>query len=243
MLSVEDTTRRLEEAGLELVGKIVIDALLPSTYYVFINVELDAHGRQTPSTSKLKTIAEDFNSEETDLRFILMNRTKTNIEATINGALDRRFSTVVKNAFVADAETGITIWIEPRIPLSSHIESEIRSVVAEISSVLRIPSKEIYFTTTAHVPTPTACLGAIRIGAPINADTLRTQLINRGFQLPDGVWLMRMIDRLRKSGWILRLKGSDKYVLTIKGLRDLGSSKTSESPDVVRALALARRSE
>ena len=65
-------------------------------------------------------------------------------------------------------------------------------------------------------------------------------LAKKQFAVPNRVWLNHALDRLRKAGAVIRKKDG-KFILTLKGLSSLGTLKNRLSPDVVRALAIARK--
>ena len=83
-------------------------------------------------------------------------------------------------------------------------------------------------------------LNAIRLLAPVSVEDLSAALVNRRFSVPSRDWVSRMLDGLRKGGFVVR-RSDEKYVLTFQSLKALGSAKSRRSPDVRRFLDLARR--
>jgi hypothetical protein len=76
--------------------------------------------------------------------------------------------------------------------------------------------------------------------APVTPADLETGLTAAGHTVPSIEWLKRRLDRLTREKFILWQEG-DEFVLTEKGVSSLPRSLNRNSPDIQRALALARR--
>lgn len=210
-------------------------------YYVFVPVHRNKRGHQRPSKFKLNRISSNLNRVGIIIDFILVDGAENDVPATLKTALDYRFQSELSNLFVDSASKSIVIWIEPKRFLSPEKQDEIAEASSEILDAMGVAKYKIQFTTGANLATPTAVLTAIRHKSPVLKEAIIEHLKHRKLEVPNEEWMDRMLDRIRKSGRIVRLRSTGEFVLTLKGLTVLGSRKDRHSPDVVRALALARR--
>lgn len=235
-----DIVEKIKNQNIDIVGNLVKDVNESSTYYAFIQISRDKSCLQKPSNKKLNDISEYFQKEKIKLSFILVENDTDNIEASIKTSLFRFFPDLVRNVFIEPEKNGIIVWIEPKKTLESKQEKEINEKIDDLCKFLNITLTGLKFTSSENVPTPTACLSIIRRKAPINLEKLQEELLKERFFVPSKEWLSHLIDKLRKTQRLLRRKDG-AYVLTLTGLKALGSSKNRKSADIQRALDLARR--
>lgn len=232
---------------LENLGVIVEDGLVAdpddeTVFYAFVFISTNERGQQSPSKHQLSRASKALEAKGFYVNYILLEGDDEAVEASVKVALEKRFPEEINNVFVNDKRTGFEVWVEPRKQLDESRYSEIENVISELLDLMNISKSRIFFTSTATLPTPTACLTAIRLLAPATLDAIIGNLNKRGLSVPSEQWMKRMLDRLRRSGRITRLTNGT-YVLTLNSLAILGSGKGRHSPDVKRALELARRGD
>lgn len=226
--------------GIDLAGPIVKDDSDEMRSYAFIRATQDSAGKRIPSNFRLKQISDSLLEQNMHVSFIVTDNNIGSIEETIKSALMVSFPDLIRNAFISSPNRGALIWVEPKRFLSEADEAGIRKKCIDLLKVLGHSLDEVRFTSTENTPTRTVCLKCIRQNAPISKDKLAEALTNEGFHIPGGEWLPRMLDSLRKAGLVMRRKDGG-FVLTYIALLNLGTTKGSGSPDIERALDLARR--
>ena len=227
-------------SGISLVGDLVQDASEEKKFYVFVRVTRNKFGFQRPSNYKLRKLSENFEKRNLQVAFIISGNEGEDIQSSVKTTLFRFFPEIVRNAFVSLDHESATVWVEPKKVLTREEEEAIGSKTKEILQVLGIRLNAVMITSSENVPTRTACLSSTRVKSPLTQEELKTALIERNFHVPHKDWLSNMLDKLRKSGLILR-RENGQFMLTLSGLRALGSEKNRRSPDISRALDIARR--
>jgi len=240
MTSDEQVHKLLQSHGIDLVGSLVRDGSDSRRIYAFIRLKMDSDNKKEKTNYELTKIANSLINDGVHVSFIITDGEESDVEETIKSSLFRFFSDLVRNVFVSFSNKKASVWIEPKRLLSQEDEENMNEKCAELLHVLEVQLESVRFTSSENVPTRTACLKAIRLHAPIPKENLSKALTERGFHVPSDEWLSRMLDSLRKSGLVLRRKDGG-FVLTHSALINLGSAKNSRSPDISRALALARR--
>ncbi len=124
--------------------------------------------------------------------------------------------------------------------MSPQEKSQIHLAISEFSDLIGFKAVGVSFTDSENTPTPTAILKVLRINAPCSAEALRALLKEGGLTVPNVVWLNHALDRMRKAGLVVRSKNGDFFV-SLSGLSRLGTAKTRQSPDILRALDFAKR--
>lgn len=240
MSNENNISDELKASGISLVGDPVRDASEENKFYAFVKITRNKLGFQRPSNYKLRQLSENFEKRNLQVGFIVVEDEGGDVQASIKTTLFRFFPEIVRNAFVAFDHKSATVWVEPKKVLTREEEEAITSKTKELFQFLNLPLDAVRVTSSENVPTRTACLNSIRLNSPLTQEELKMALIKRGFHIPNEVWLSNMLDKLRKAGLILR-RENGQFVLTLSGLRALGSAKNRRSPDVSRALEIARR--
>lgn len=240
MSDIETIKVVLNGHDIGLLAEPLQDPEVPSTYILHLEIARNESGHQRPSKRLLSEISELLTRKGILVKFILSEQGDLEVTATVKTVLDRRYSNFVRNVFVNLSADQKIVWIEPKQQIDPDTEGGIKKVVLDVLNSMGVGGYMVEFTTTVSLPTPTAVLARIRMRAPISKKRLIQVLIEDRFDIPNEDWIDRMLDRLRRGDLILRKKEDQSFVLTKKGLISLGSTKTRRSPDVVRALALAR---
>lgn len=230
----------LTASGIGLVGDLVQDASEENKFYAFVKVTRDKLGFQRPSNYKFRRLSEKFEKRNLYVAFIIVGSEGEDVQASVKTTLFRFFPENVRNAFVSLDHESATVWVEPKRVLTHEEEEAIVSKAKEILQVLEIRLDAVRITSSENVPTRTACLNSIRLKSPLTREELQMTLIERNFHIPNSEWLSLMLDKLRKAGFVIRQENG-QFMLTLSGLRALGSEKNRRSPDISRALDIARR--
>ena len=165
------------------------------------------------------------------------------IEAGLNALLQTRFSDKVGAAFLsAQANGTYDIWIEQTAegvgdftlsPIVSEALVEYLELVGSKIGTVRVIGAQ------TKAPSFSVILRSAKRLSPVEADRLRSWLLELGFIVPTSAWLESKLDTLRRRNLLIRLK-TGHYVLTESGLAVVPIGKTRHSSDVERALALGR---
>ncbi len=229
----------LAARGVIASGRIAKDAFVSNRFVVFVDVQRDGENRQIPSNKLLNRVKEEISSEGTTLEFVLTDTAQQDIEAGFRASMLHSFGDFVRNAFLTVDGKKATAWIAPKVKIQADVIPRIEERTRIFLSNYEIDLARLEFTSDANLPGKLAFLQVARIKAPITVTELTQALIVKGFTVPSENWTSRMLDNLRKSGFVVRQK-SGKYVVTLAGLKALGTQKNRRSPDIGRMLALAR---
>ena len=240
MIDREAILEILNEHQIQLSGEPVRHAENPNHAYVFISVERDRNDRQTPSNLKLKMVRELFLASGLTVDFLLTDGAARNAEAGLRATLIHAFGNDIRNVFLSIDGLSAHVWVDPKRPLSNDIRKEMTEKATVFLHELDLQLSTLSAMTGENIPSSFAVLRAIRQLAPVSPTELSEYLTGKDFAIPSIDWVNRRLDLLRKAGRILRL-GSGQYVLTLKCIRELGTRRDRQSPDVSRILALARR--
>ncbi|MDH4439335.1 MAG: hypothetical protein QE284_03020 [Rhizobium sp.] len=232
----------LAARGIIASGRIAKDAFVFNRFVVFVAVERDGENRQVPSNKLLNRVKEEISSEGTILEFVLTDAVQQDIEAGFRASMLHSFGNVVRNAFLTVDGKKVSAWIAPKVAIEADVIPKIEERTRTFLSNYDLELSGLEFTSDANLPGKLACLQVCRLKAPVTVTELTQALIAKGFAVPSDNWTSRMLDNLRKSGFVVRQR-SGKYVVTLAGLKALGTQKNRRSPDIGRMLALARSQE
>lgn len=240
MLDLEEILVALKKFDIALVGAPVRDANVENKFYAFVQVTRPKGTAQVPSNHQLKNASDLVAVLGAEMTFIMVEDNRQDLLLNSKGMLMRQFPDLIRNVFATHGTKGVIAWIEPKRVLTGNEIGDLRTKLEEFLRILKSPLEAVLLTSSENIPTRTACLTSLRYLAPTSNHGLRADLERRGFRIPSEEWLAHTLDGLRKSGLILR-STTGMYTLTLSGLKSLGSAKNRNSPDIVRALAMARR--
>jgi len=240
MLNSDELKVYLENLGIAVEGTIIEDVSKASGYLVFVTVTRDTNNLQQPTNRKLHAIRNELAQEGTHVEFMLKNSYALDIEAGLRATLLHHHIDAIRNVFFSADKKGAHVWIEPKRKFTEEETVDVtrRSTVYLASLDLNLVT--LRTTIDENLPTKFVCLKMIRQMSPIHIESLMAQLVAADFTVPSVDWLLRRIDSIRRSGLLVRLSNGS-YVLSLEGLRSLGTTKNRRSPDIARLLALARR--
>jgi hypothetical protein len=230
----------LVDKGLILAGPIVELPDDDEGYVVFIQVQVDKNGRRKPSSRAIANLTDILETQNYRVTIIAVEEGNNDYDVTLKAILLRQFGSEIRNSFGSFQNGRLDVWIEPKIRLADDVKDNVVNAVSSFAGLIGFKIRAVSFTDAEDVPTPTAILKSLRIRAPCNVDTLQNALAGRGLTVPNVVWLNHALDKLRKSGLVVRTQHQE-YFLSLEGLSRLGTSKNSRSPDVLRTLDLAKR--
>lgn len=235
VLIVDELTR----LGLTANSEPIRDSVDPNRYFVFLRVELDERGRQSPNRSAIETAVVALRERGLTVEVLLIDTLTLDIESGARASLLHAYPDAVRNVFLSVAKKGVSVWIDAKRSLDDEIR---KSMVERLSIFLGQFDLAVDSLTTlgeGNLPGKLALLNTIRLGAPITLDALTARLTASGFAVPSDDWLKRRLDAHRRAGDVVRLHDGS-YALSVATIRVLGTSQRGRSPDISRLLALAR---
>lgn len=241
MVDSEQIARLFEERDVPLVGPVIEDRE-NERYLVFVKVTTSHDGSQTPTNYAISQAEKEAEAEIGRVSVVLINRGNEDISNSIKSFLLRRFPDEVRNVFSQISQNRASVWVEPKMATSSERSDELSASVSGLLSHFGIELASFVNTTELNLPSETACVGALRRKAPVSLEALVADLRRKGFEVPNDDWVGRILDKWRKKGLLMR-KRNGNFVMTVSGLKALGSGRNRRSPDVVRALELGRRDQ
>lgn len=241
MSEVQKIAEHFIASSIEVVGSPVWDHE-NTRYLVFVAITVDDDGKQVPSNYKLSLVEKQAERTFGEVTIILANRGDEDIANSIKSLLIRRFGEDIRNVFSRIEGGKVTVWVETKGATSNNTTNDMMSPVSGMIKQFGLELRSFINTSELNLPSETVCIATVRKLAPTLPLDVIKELHQRGFEVPGEEWLVRILDKWRKRGLIHR-QSSGAYILTIRGLRDLGSGKNRRSPDVVRSLAMARRGQ
>jgi len=240
MYSEEDLFDLLVKQGLNLAGPLVLHPEEKNSYIAFVKIKVDKKGQKSPGSRALSQVTKLVRESGCSLLFIAVHDDGNDFDSSLKSILFAKFGDVIRNSFASFVNQRAEVWVEPKAQLSSLERDHIRAAISEFSDLIGFEVIGISFIDSENTPTPTAILKVLRINAPCSADALRALLEKRGLTVPNEVWFSHKLDKMRKAGLLVRSKNGDLF-LSLSGLSRLGTAKSRQSPDILRALDFARR--
>jgi hypothetical protein len=229
----------LAEVGLNTAGSIIEDNASENHFFVYVSIIRDADNKQNPSNRQLRIAQELIATHGLTVEFLLSDVASHNIEGGLRATILHAFGGEIRNVFLSIDNRKAFIWLDPKKELEEDVLFEIEKKSRLYLDGLDLEFGALLTTSNGNLPGKLACLNAIRQLAPVTAVELHAELIRRDFKVPSEDWLIRRLDILRKHRQVIRLSNA-KYVLSQASLANLGTSRTRNSPDISKLLALAR---
>lgn len=238
-MSFEPILDTLSEFGFRLASSIIEIPEIDHGIFIPVHVTRSADGSMNPkkvdfirAKSRLQILG--FSPE-----FLLINEGTEDAEHSLRASLLISFPEIVRNVFLSVGTANCNVWIDQKRNIDAEERVRINEHVSQFVQLFRLPQASVLSLGDISLPTKFEVLAVIRAKSPINCETLRDVLIERGLTVPSLDWINRQFDALRKSGLVTR-RNDRQYVLTLDALQRLGTSKSRRSPDVQRLLALAQ---
>lgn len=231
--------RIFKDRGIEIAGPVIKDRET-SSHLVFVPVESGQDRKQTPTNYAISQAEKAAEAVHGEITVVIIQRGNEDVASSIKSLILRRFSDDIRNVFSSVRGNAVSVWVEPKSATTIEKSLEVEQAVKGLVGHLGIELESFINTAEMNLPSETACINIIRKQAPTSFDAIKTELGGRGFEVPGDDWLRKLLDRWRRNQLIHRRRDGT-YVMTHRGLQALGSGKTGWSPDVARALDMARR--
>lgn len=237
MTSKEVLLLRLKNNGIEPLGIAGSGANDEDPMMVYIST---APGRRAVSPQKASKLREDFFQEGLYVNFVLSDSAEQEIESGLRAKALALYGDFLRNVFFSVVRRHAVVWLDQKVQLTEEKEREIQSALSSYLSAFSYDSISYDNLKDKDLPTNFYLLRVLRHIAPADIRMLKVEIEKREKSVPSDDWLKRRMDQLRKNGLIVWVAG-DNYVVSLKALKKLGSTKNRHSVDVSRMLAIARR--
>ena len=241
MPDYQDILTLLKRMDIPIAGSIVEDIDTPQHLFVHVTIARSPENKQIPSNGKLNEARRCLTEKGITIEFLLTDNQHQDIEAGLRATVLHAFGNDIRNAFMSVVKNEAQVWLEPKRTLDKKMSDAIhKKLKTYLKEFFGIELGSLVMTSDANLPSNLAVLRAVRYLAPVDRPCLLRELVNRGFTVPSMDWLRRRLDAMRRKDQIVRLEG-DRYAVSLKNIRSLGTVKGRESPDIARLLALAKR--
>ena len=227
--------------GFTYLGSIDEDPENEDGYVVFLRIDIDRKGNQKPTNHRIGRLEKESRVAFGRVNFVLVSKGSEDVHRSIKSLLMRKFPSIIRNVFSSVDRSAVSVWIEQKSVTALERSQELEDATRTMVELFGLELGQFTNTSAMKLPTATTCLSIIRRKAPITIEALELEIRGRGLELPEVGWLQRNLDVWRRRQWILR-KRNGAYLMTLQGLKALGTAKNRRSADVVRSLDVARRS-
>ncbi len=226
----------MEGCDLVLIGDPLLDPDVDSGVIVFVKVKENS----VPSlSSRVARLQKELSNEGIPSKIIVPSQGNERIEGFLAASLKASFPELELSLIFSTGLDGSVIWVGLPAETEGLIKENVEGSIQRFLIQLGIGDAIVKFNTEKNYPSPTACLRVLRRYAPCSAEELARKLHLPGFDQMSLGEVQRFLDTTRRKGLAAR-REDGKYILTLKCLMELGSSRDRFSPDVSRALALRR---
>lgn len=229
----------LHANGISLAGSIVKMPNVEGGIFIPIVTRRTSDGASKPAKSALLAAKQQIGELNYLPEFILVNEQSEEAEHSLRSSLLVSFPDLVRNAFLSIEASSSNVWLELKKQATEDEKQRLNEHVGQSIGLFKLPPVSVLSLADIELPTRLEILSLIRSMAPVNCEALHSELQHRGFTIPSLDWINRQFDLLRKTGFVVR-RHDRNYVLTLNGLKRLGTSKGRRSPDVIRLLAIAK---
>ncbi|WP_306258658.1 hypothetical protein [Pararhizobium sp. IMCC21322] len=239
MFNSTDVFNELISKGLKPVGRVVENPDKENSFLVFLRTSYDNDGRPHLSKRLISSIVGNFERENITLIITFLDEKALELDAAVTAMLSSKFPEAVVNSIVSleNGEGLVSIDLSDQALDTDTVTIE--QTIREFLGFLGVEKLEFIFSTPLPLSTVTACIGMVRKHAPITAEDLTQKLVDAGFAKPSATWLNSTLDRWRKDGFLHR-RTDKRFILTLAGLKHVGTRRNRTSPDISRALAIGR---
>lgn len=239
MSRLDEIAKAFDDRGIALAGSVVKD-LDANRHLVFVSVDTNEEGSQIPTNRAISKVERAVEEKFGDLTVVPVRRVNDGISSSIKTMLFRTYPNEMCNVFSSIDRKSVSVWVETKSPTAKELSDEMKEAVAGFVGHFQLELLHFINASELNLPSETACIGTIRKKAPVTVPDISAELKRLGFEIPGEHWIEKILDRLRKRKLIHR-KANGEFVMTVQGLKALGSRKNRRSPDVRRALDMARR--
>lgn len=236
----------LKARGASFVSEVVAVPGIDSVYvHVPESVIAKKAGRDKTSRRQLTYLRKALQRDlHVIAEFVIVSDLRERIESGLSGLLKKQVGDHVINCFVSSLEGAeVDVMLEFDMQLSSlRVRPEVERLVREYLNPFDLRLRSIDFgSSEENIPSLVELLAAMKRSEPALISDIRAALHDQDDSYPSDSWLAAKLDLLRKRGLILRDRDG-RYVLTLEGLTALPHKRGRNSTDIVRDLALGRKS-
>lgn len=239
MNNVEDLRKLLLSYDLTSV-ELVESRENENAYHAFVIVQYDNFGNRIPSDSTIRRVRKQLDSLELDVDLVIVDPDWDNLNRILKTRVLREFSKYIEYVHLRQEYRKVIANVRISKDIDTEISRSISDLVRQFLILTGHESNDIIIDTIDDFPSLTTILANLRTIAPCFIEHLEDRLRTSKFAVPSTKWLNRRLDELRRKGFVLR-NSNGEFFLTFEGLNSLGTRKDSSSPDVRRALAMARK--
>ena len=239
--NIEKINESLKKFSIYLLQPAIIDPTDKNHVIIFLNPSPRYTGVKRLSKFAFSKAVDKIEDLGYRVTIHLSDGERSDLISSLKFSLFKRYQGLINNIFLDENKEGNSIWIDLKKNIGDISKQEIVYSARIAAETITQKPLQVSFLDEANKPTPTIILSALRIAAPSTAVQLSRFLQDNGFDVPSSIWVRSELRKLCNKGVALRLSSEHGYSLTYKGLMLLGSGKSRFSPDVRRALALARR--
>jgi len=229
----------LTSRGLAANSEPIRDLVDHNRYFVFLRVEFDERGRQSPTRHAIETAVAALKARGLTVEVLLIDTRTLDIESGARASLLHAYPDAVRNVFLSVGKQGVSVWIDAKRSLDEQLRKSITERLSVFLGQFDLKIDSLSTLGEGNVPGKLALLNSIRLAAPATLESLIARLQSSGFSIPSVDWLRRRLDVHRRAGDVVRLHDGS-YALNAATIRALGTSQRGRSPDISRLLALAR---
>ena len=211
-----------------------------SSLRVFVRVKYDNYRNATPSKKGLKEIRARIELEELDVELLVLDPEWESVNRILRNWVLRRFSKYITDFHVKRSRREVVISVRLKSGYTADRVRQIKSHIEGFMESIGYGRSNIQVVFSEEGPSLTTILANLRTISPCAIDELTAFMERKNIAVPSEKWMSRRLDELRRKGLVLR-NDFGEFFLTAVGLSGLGSKKGRQSPDVRRALVLARR--
>lgn len=239
MLSRREALQELDKLGLDIEGSLIENPDKPDSYLAFVRTTSDQDGVLRPTDKELVKAKRKLATKGTDLSVSRIDDKSVLVGDAVDALLRKSFEGSVERSVLSLRESECNVYIGLAGTADSDLTSSIEKAVAELLELHGLKKTNFVFTVELPSITVTGLTSILRKHAPINVQELCDLASEAGFEEPALDWMNKTLDLWRKRGLVFR-RADERFILTLKGLNLLGTLRNRRSPDVVRALAVAR---
>jgi hypothetical protein len=242
MLSRNEALQLLDKLGLIIEGSLIENPDKPSSYLAFVRTTSDKDGVVRPTDGELAKAKKKLAAKDTDLSLSRIDDRTSLLGDAVEALLRKNFEGLTEHSIISLRGNDCHVYISLVGTADDELTNAIEKAVVELLELHGLRKTNFVFSVAVASITVTGLTSVLRKHAPSSVEELCDLVVEVGFEKPTRDWVNKTLDRWRKRRLVFR-RADGRYILTLEGLNQLGTSHNRRSPDVVRALAIARRDD
>ncbi|WP_386175276.1 hypothetical protein [Sulfitobacter sp. R86518] len=234
MFNKEKISKIALGSGLALIGEPVNDPDTEKGLILFVKA---IGGDASPINKRISKFHNRLAAEDIVAKIAAPDDRTKQIEAFLSATLKGALPDLEADVTLAFEKNSAAVWISLPDGSQKQEAEAVEASARRFLSELGINDVIVKFKADQNFLSNTACLRILRRNSPCSAEELVQYLVRPGFDQMSLDDVRRFLDTARRKGLVIR-RHDKKYIVTLKCLMDLGSSRDRFSPDISRALAL-----